>query len=114
MVYRCSDKNRISYGAKGVTVCEDWIENINSFCEWAINNGWRKGLQLDKDIKGTGMLYSPEFCCFVTPKVNGNNKSDTRRYFYQNKYLSVPEISSISGINKKTLYSRVYKTGDIK
>lgn len=73
MKARCRDKNNISYkryGAKGVRVCELWEKDFTSFYTWAISNGWKKGLQIDKDIKGNGLLYSPETCCVVTRTKN--------------------------------------------
>ncbi|HGY9608182.1 hypothetical protein [Vibrio harveyi] len=74
MLDRCYDPKAISYkhyGAIGVTVCEEWY-NYQVFAEWCDHNGWFEGAQLDKDIKagGKGMIYSPEFCMFVTPQEN--------------------------------------------
>lgn len=79
MISRCYNKTNCSYssyGGKGVTVCKEWKYNYQIFLDWCLQNGWKKGLQLDKDIKGTGFLYSPENCLFVTPKVNCNNKKN--------------------------------------
>jgi len=72
MKQRCYNKNNKNYkwyGAKGVRVCDSW-QTFANFHKWAVNNGYKKGLHLDKDIKGNGKLYSPESCCFVTPKKN--------------------------------------------
>lgn len=65
------------YGGKGVKICDGWF-NYKKFYDWCLGNGWGKGLQLDKDIKGDGTLYSPETCCFVTPKINTQNSSQTK------------------------------------
>ena len=73
MIIRCYDKeckNYRFYGAKGVIVCDEWKNDYQKFLDWALNNGWAKGLQLDKDINGNGKLYSPECCLWVTGKVN--------------------------------------------
>lgn len=67
------------YGNRGVVICDEWLNDHYSFCVWAIEKGWRKGLQLDKDILGNGMIYSPSTCCFVTGKINCNNKLVNRR-----------------------------------
>ncbi|MCL4419179.1 hypothetical protein M1146_03700, partial [Patescibacteria group bacterium] len=71
MISRCYNHRNISYknyGYVGVEVCEEWRIDFYSFYNWAIENGWQKGLQLDKDIKGNGLLYSPDNCLFVTRK----------------------------------------------
>lgn len=73
MVDRCTREKASSYpryGARGVRVCKEWLDDFKCFYDWAILNGWEKGLQLDKDLKGTGFLYSPDSCCFLTPKEN--------------------------------------------
>jgi len=73
-------ENYKKYGARGVIMCEEWKNDFMLFYNWAIENGWRKGLHIDKDIKGTGLIYSPQTCSIVTLKENSNH---TR----QNKYI---------------------------
>jgi hypothetical protein len=68
MVQRCTNKNSLSYsnyGGRGVKICKLWRNNFIEFYKWAIANGWKRGLELDKDIKGNGLLYSPKNCCFI-------------------------------------------------
>ncbi len=73
---RCTDIKHQSYylyGAKGVSVCEDWKE-YSKFKNWSDSNsipGW----EIDKDILSTGTgqpskSYSPETCCYVPPYIN--------------------------------------------
>jgi len=72
MMRRCYDQKStgyLYYGGRGVSVCEDW-HDYQKFLDWALMNGWEEGLQLDKDKKGDGLLYCPDFCCFLTPKEN--------------------------------------------
>lgn len=83
MRQRCNDKNCGSYknyGGIGVVVCEEWQNNFQYFYNWAIDSGWVKGLQLDKDILSPfkpGKLYSPDFCCFVTCKENSRHRRNS-------------------------------------
>ena len=59
------------YGGKGITVCEEWYD-VRTFYDWAIANGWKKGLQIDRrDNDGN---YEPDNCWFVTRTVNMNNR----------------------------------------
>lgn len=52
------------------TVCDEW-HNFQNFCEWCINNGFKKDLSLDKDILVKGnTVYSPDTCCFVPSAIN--------------------------------------------
>lgn len=45
-----NDNNYDSYGAKGITVCQAWSgENgLYNFTVWAMQNGWSKGLSIDR------------------------------------------------------------------
>ncbi len=50
------------YGAKGVTICDEWRGDggFSSFVEWCTGNGYRPGLLIDrKDAAGP---YSPDNC----------------------------------------------------
>lgn len=71
------------YGGDGVEVCDEWRTNFIAFFNWAIANGWKEGLQLDKDILykkkfGTqGKLYSPDYCQFITHRENMRHKRNS-------------------------------------
>ncbi len=78
MVERCHNTNNISYhkyGARGVYVCDAWRESSTEFMDWALANGWEKGLHLDKDILCHALNvpphYSPQTCQFISAAENG-------------------------------------------
>ena len=76
MVNRCYNPNTPTYkwyGAVGVSICEEWKDKPEAFVNWAISNGWKPGLHIDKDIlcKEKGIfphVYSPETCQWITAK----------------------------------------------
>lgn len=74
MVRRChvpSDSRYPWYGAKGVTVCNEWREDPVAYINWCLAQGWKPGMQVDKDIKVPGSkLYSPDTCLVVTRRAN--------------------------------------------
>ena len=75
MLQRCynkSDKNYKYYGARDIIVCNEWINACESFIEWALENGWQKGLTVDR-INNDGN-YEPSNCRFVTQAENNKNK----------------------------------------
>jgi hypothetical protein len=81
MKSRCYNPKNPSYkyyGGRGVTVCDEWRDSVEAFYDWAMNNGYQPGLELDKDVVGDGTLYSPETCCFVTAEENRNHKRNNR------------------------------------
>ena len=51
------DYNR--YGGRGVTMCDEWKNNAQSFIDWCLSNGWKQGLEVDKDIKCRELNISP-------------------------------------------------------
>lgn len=74
MIQRCTNiknKRYKDYGGRGISVCKSWM-NVNTFVDWAENNGYEKGLELDRKNNNKG--YSPGNCRFVTGEVNCNNK----------------------------------------
>lgn len=74
MMSRCYDPNLPEYkwyGAKGVTVCEEWRGNPEAFIKWSLNNGWKPKYHIDKDMKsGPTKIYSPDTCQWITAKEN--------------------------------------------
>lgn len=72
---RCADTANERYGKRGVTVCKEWLDSPEAFFKWAQENGYEKGLQIDKDELSHKLgieppIYSPETCQFVTPQRN--------------------------------------------
>jgi len=110
MMERCYNKLNKSYsryGGVGVIVCDEWRNSFKSFYEWCINNGWEYGLQLDKDIIGNGKVYSPDKCCFVTPKQNSNKRKSSRFLEYNEVSMTIAEWSNKTGIKQATISARL-------
>lgn len=112
MKARCYNKNVSQYkdyGGRGVTVCDEWGKSFINFFRWCMDNGWEDGLQLDKDIKGDGMSYSPNNCLFVTPKQNSNKRKTSKYLTYNNETHTVSEWADKVGISLRALYSRLWR-----
>lgn len=107
---RCTNPNQRSYrwyGAKGITVCDEWSNSFMSFYNWAMANGYADGLTIDR-INSSGN-YEPSNCRWVTQKEQIGNRDITRLYEYNGQSLTLREWSKITGISEKTLYSRVHR-----
>jgi hypothetical protein len=64
-----------NYGARGITVCDEWLNSFEVFCDWCLNNGWQEQLQIDRiDVNGN---YCPSNCRMITKVENGFNKTNT-------------------------------------
>lgn len=97
MMERCySDKfikkNPTYYGCK---VCEEW-HDFQNFSKWYYENpNSGKGLHLDKDILGSGKLYSPSTCALVTREDN-NIKARAKIWLFVRPDGVIVEIYNLS------------------
>ena len=60
MINRCYNKKHTyyyNYGGRGITICDEWKEDYEKFCEWANKSGYKVGLTLDRIDNDKG--YSP-------------------------------------------------------
>ena len=64
------------YGGKGVSVCDEWLQNFKAFYDWAIASGYKDDLTIDrKDSDGN---YCPENCCWITQSENATRANVKR------------------------------------
>lgn len=66
--YDVNDKSYCWYGAKGITVCKEWIDSPHTFEEWAINNGYDDNLTIDRIDPEKN--YCPENCQWIPLEEN--------------------------------------------
>lgn len=107
---RCYDINNnrfYRYGGRGIVVCEEWRNDFQAFYYWAVNNGYNKGLQIDR-VNNNGN-YCPENCRFVTASANSRNTSRNKNIEINGVTKPLVEWSEISGIKQETLGRRVKK-----
>lgn len=78
MIGRCYLPTNIRYpyyGEREITVCDEWVTNPESFVDWALNNGWERGLTIER-VNNEGP-YGPGNCRWATMKEQGANKRNT-------------------------------------
>lgn len=75
MIQRCNDKNSIgyiNYGGKGIKVCQEW-NNFDNFCKWALSNGYKQGLSIERKDNKKG--YEPSNCTWIEKSEQARNTS---------------------------------------
>lgn len=76
MIGRCYLPSSIAfpkYGAKGITVCDQW-RKFPAFCAWALATGWTAGQSLSVDRIDNSKGYYPENCRIATTKEQAANR----------------------------------------
>lgn len=92
MIARCHNPNSISYkyyGAKGITVCDEWKNNFNSFVEWALSNGYNDTLSIDRINNSKG--YFPTNCRWVPLSEQSKNKKTSVSYTHNGETRNLKE-----------------------
>lgn len=111
MVYRCHNpKSRAfpRYGGRGIVVCEEWKRKPVLFVRWALSNGWKPGLTIDR--RNNDGNYEPTNCRFVSRQENNDNRSPSsewRRDGYRSgsmnaKKTHCPKGHEFDGVRQKT------------
>ena len=103
--YNVRSKDFKDYGGRGITVCESWRSEFLSFYQWAINNGWEKGLSIERIDYNGG--YSPDNCTWIPMRDQSKNRRSVKMIEYNGESHSVSEWSRITGIARKTLQLRL-------
>lgn len=118
--YNLKDKNYKDYGARGITVCDEWNnkERVKenhasntkgwlSFKKWALSNGYTDILTIDRIDNDKG--YSPDNCRWVSIKEQNNNRRSCRIIKYNNKSQNLKQWCVELGLSYKKTEDRINK-----
>lgn len=79
MKQRCLNPNNVNYkhyGARGIKICESWLNDFENFKHWAINNGYKDNLTIERiDFNGN---YEPDNCKWILLSEQVKNTRRTR------------------------------------
>ena len=114
---RCYNPKHIgykNYGAKGITMCDEWLNNPKSFYSWAFSNGFKyepnkNGINtctIDR-IDGT-KGYSPENCRWVSYEKQNTNRSDNIYLEYNGEKRTLNCWCKILNLPYPKMYYRIH------
>lgn len=108
----CSDYKL--WGARGISVCQEWLGRPLDFAEWALESGYRLGLTIERvDVNGN---YEPSNCTWVPNKDQARNTRKIHWLSQGGKRMSIADWSRETGIPYRTIMSRLrygWETGRV-
>jgi hypothetical protein len=111
---RCYNPKAINYknyGKRGIKICDEWKNDFKTFYDFCIQNGWKKGLQIDRINNDEN--YEPGNCRFVTQIENlkKNNKlnfelaQEIRDKKLLNPKITSKELGVLFRVSPSTIYN---------
>lgn len=117
MIQRCYDKNcsvYSRYGGRGITICDEWLNDFIAFYDWAYSHGYDEkadymGCTLDRiDVNGN---YYPENCRWANAITQCNNRTNNRKITFNGEIHTIAEWARKYNMNYTTLFCRLFKHG---
>lgn len=114
MIERCYNPKRDNYsyyGGRGISVCDEWKNDSWAFYDWAMANGYSKGLSIDR-INNYGN-YEPSNCRWVSIVEQKRNKRSNKlnmlmaieiRKIYANKQATLTNLSRTYSVSKQVIW----------
>lgn len=97
------------YGARGIKVCDEWMNSFDNFYEWAMNSGYDDNLTIERiDYLGD---YTPENCTWIPQNEQAINRGSTVWIEWNGEKHNLKQWSELLGINYGTLVSRYNRSG---
>lgn len=107
--YNGNNKNYIQYGGRGIIVCEQWEHDYQKFRAWAVENGYKENLTLDRvNFNGN---YEPTNCRWVSIKSQQHNKRNNRFIEFKGEIKTLSEWCEKLNLNKSSISSRINRDG---
>lgn len=109
MRFRCYNEKCKSYkyyGERGITICDEWMDDVRAFINWANSNGYKNGLTIERiDVNGN---YCPENCKWINAKEQAINKTDNTWLEFNGETKTLCQWADEFEMNRSTLCIRIY------
>jgi transposase len=99
---RCYDsrhRDYVRYGARGITVYDEWLKSPKLFNKFALDNGWKPGLSTDRIDPYKG--YVPSNIRFITKELNSRYTRNT--ILNDNLIKQILDLYCLQNINQITI-----------
>lgn len=97
-----NDRKYRDYGARGITICEEW-RSFENFLQWSLENGYSEELELDRIDNDKG--YYPDNCRWCKTIVNNHNRRITAKI----EGLPLKDFATKYNMSYSLVHSRYYE-----
>lgn len=115
MKSRCYNKKHIhygDYGGRGITICDEWLNDFSAFAKWSLANGYTDELTIDR--KDNTRDYSPDNCRWAAKKEQQNNRRNNIVIEYKGKSQTLLQWSEELHIDYHKLLMRIKRGWEIE
>lgn len=95
------------YGKRGITMCDEWLNDFQAFYDWSVKNGYQEDLTIDRIDNDKG--YSPSNCRWVDRKTQARNRRTTKYITYKGETKPLAEWCEILNLKYNTIRDRIYR-----
>jgi len=114
--FNINDGDYKNYGGRGITICPEWTNDYIKFRDWALNNGYKENLQINRILNDGN--YEPNNCDWATYKENNWNRSNNKltleianeiRTLYKTKNYTQQELADKFGVKRLAILEVINK-----
>ncbi len=103
--YNPNHKDYKWYGGKGITICDEWLNNFEAFQQWSYAHGYKEGLSINRINSDNN--YCSENCRWITLSEQQRNRSNLHYITYNNETHCITEWGEIYGLPRGTIKDRI-------
>lgn len=110
MKQRCYNKNCKDfkdYGGRGITICDEWLNDFMAFYNLAYENGYKDTLTIDRIDNNKG--YEPSNCRWISNQEQQNNKRNNVLLTYNGKTQTMAQWVECLGLKSGTVRMRHHR-----
>lgn len=109
--YNSNNKKYKNYGARGIKICDEWLNDFQVFYNWAMDNGYRESLTIDRIDNDDD--YKPSNCRWATLSEQANNRRSNTLISYAGYTYNLTQWGKILNLSHSVLSHRYRSNYDI-